>query len=104
MVPSMFEPHEGAIVTLRWPVLVLRVAVGLCTTVAAMVVVAPSAVVAHPANLAEFYGQQVTWASCGESYDPALQCAMIMVPLDYRRPGAERISIAVSRLSAATPE
>jgi pimeloyl-ACP methyl ester carboxylesterase len=87
----------------RWPVLVLCLAVGLGTTAATMPA-PPAAAVAGPAHLADFYRQQVTWSSCGGTHDPALQCATITVPMNYRRPGAERISIAISRLTAKAPE
>jgi pimeloyl-ACP methyl ester carboxylesterase len=87
----------------RWPVLVLRAAVVVCTT-AATVLVHPAAAPAGPAGLERFYHQQVTWSPCGGTYDPALQCAVVTVPMDYRAPAAERISIAISRLPAGAPE
>jgi len=40
----------------------------------------------------------------GSGYgDDGQQCAMIEVPLDYRRPNGDRISIAVSMIPAASP-
>ncbi|MCS7484182.1 alpha/beta hydrolase [Umezawaea endophytica] len=42
----------------------------------------------------------VGWASCGEH---GAECAVVRVPLDWGRPGGERISLAVSRVSAADP-
>jgi pimeloyl-ACP methyl ester carboxylesterase len=89
--------------TQRWPVLALRMAVVLCTTATTMLV-NPAAALAGPAHLKDFYNQRVIWSSCGDAYDPALQCASVTVPMNYRTPGAERISIAISRLAAKAPE
>jgi pimeloyl-ACP methyl ester carboxylesterase len=49
--------------------------------------------------LAEFHGQQLTWAPCRQG----LECAELVLPLDYARPEADRISLAVSRKKAADP-
>jgi pimeloyl-ACP methyl ester carboxylesterase len=64
----------------------------------------PRAAVAAPGALGDFYGQQVTWSTCQSAANPALQCASVVVPLNYRRPHAERISVAISRLAAKDPE
>ena len=44
--------------------------------------------------------QAPIWQSCGAP-TPALQCASITVPLDYRRPDGATLVIAVSRIRAA---
>ncbi|HEX8762496.1 MAG TPA: alpha/beta fold hydrolase [Candidatus Saccharimonadales bacterium] len=49
----------------------------------------------------------IKWGACpdvGGAPRPAeLQCAKITVPLDYRKPNGNKISVAVSRLAAANP-
>lgn len=47
----------------------------------------------------------LTWGACqGMTVDPRQECATLRVPMDYRRPGGEQISVAVSRISTAKPE
>ncbi|GGP53040.1 alpha/beta fold hydrolase [Saccharothrix coeruleofusca] len=74
-------------------------AVGACLAIAAGGVAVPAAVAAP--SLTQFYQQDVEWAPCDTW--PDLQCTQVVVPLDYREPDAERISIAVSKLPAADP-
>lgn len=50
-----------------------------------------------PSSLASYYGQKLTWRSCGE---PGFQCATMKAPLDYARPDAGDIRLAVSRRKA----
>lgn len=49
----------------------------------------------------------LAWATCpttpGVVLDPRQECATLRVPMDYRRPGGEQISLAVSRISTAKP-
>lgn len=50
----------------------------------------------------------ITWGACprpaeGASRDPRLTCGTLKVPLNYRKPGGEKIEVAVSRLSTAKP-
>lgn len=64
-----------------------------------------------PAELAEFYGQRLSWEGCGDYAtgefdveplaDPAVQCTRLTVPLDYADPGGETISIGVLRRPAS---
>ncbi|GAA2558480.1 pimeloyl-ACP methyl ester carboxylesterase [Neomicrococcus aestuarii] len=56
---------------------------------------AASSLPAAPAGLEDYYGQQPEWEKCGN-----LECANVEVPLDYKNPAGERISIAVNRLKA----
>ncbi|HEV8555327.1 MAG TPA: alpha/beta hydrolase [Actinophytocola sp.] len=42
------------------------------------------------------------WAACSGA--PAQECATIEVPLDYRHPGEQRISLAISRIRTAKPD
>ncbi|NUT51371.1 MAG: alpha/beta fold hydrolase [Saccharothrix sp.] len=50
--------------------------------------------------LAEVHGQQLTWSSCKQN----LECAELVLPLDYARPEAERISLVISRRRATDPD
>ncbi|MEU4332125.1 alpha/beta hydrolase [Nonomuraea dietziae] len=61
---------------------------------------------------ARFERQQITWRGCatgpgdqaGKELDAAkAQCAVVTVPLDYRRPGGPTIKVAMSRLKATDP-
>ncbi|QGZ49642.1 alpha/beta fold hydrolase [Streptomyces sp. QHH-9511] len=47
-----------------------------------------------------FYGQKLTWRDCGV---PKFECATLRAPLDYARPDAEEIRLAVSRIKATGP-
>ncbi|GAB3826256.1 alpha/beta hydrolase [Kribbella italica] len=47
----------------------------------------------------------VQWGPCpADATGPGLQCATLDVPLDYRRPDGQKISVAFSRLASAKPE
>ncbi|MEV5409056.1 alpha/beta hydrolase [Thermopolyspora sp. NPDC052614] len=50
----------------------------------------------------------IKWGACpelpqGAERDPRQTCGTVTVPLDYRRPDGETLSIAVSRIATATP-
>ncbi|NRN63783.1 Pimeloyl-ACP methyl ester carboxylesterase [Kibdelosporangium sp. 4NS15] len=65
---------------------------------------ASPAVAAQPAALQEFYSQPLSWAPCAEEGELAtLQCATLVVPMNYRKPDAERISVTISKLPAKDP-
>ena len=51
---------------------------------------------AYPAELAEFYEQDLDWRDCGGN-----QCARLTVPLDYAEPDGETITLAVLRAPAS---
>ncbi|GAB3446923.1 alpha/beta hydrolase [Actinophytocola sediminis] len=63
-----------------------------------------------PADLAEFYGQALTWEGCGDyatgEFDaqplaaPEVECTRLTVPLDYAKPDGETIRIGVLRRPA----
>ncbi|MFG2552114.1 alpha/beta hydrolase [Streptomyces sp. NPDC048581] len=53
-----------------------------------------------PAALAPYYGQKLTWRSCGA---PGFQCATMRAPLDYTEPDGESIRLAVARKKATGP-
>ncbi|MFD1932982.1 alpha/beta hydrolase [Nonomuraea mangrovi] len=43
------------------------------------------------------YKQRLAWRDCGDGFE----CAKLAVPLDYAKPGADRLAISVIRLPAA---
>ncbi|MGW0521447.1 alpha/beta hydrolase [Crossiella sp. NPDC003009] len=51
-----------------------------------------------PAKLKAFYQQQLSWAPCAAL--AGLECATVVVPMDYAKPGAERVQVAISRRKA----
>ncbi|MFI1168369.1 alpha/beta fold hydrolase [Streptomyces sp. NPDC020801] len=53
-----------------------------------------------PAALSPYYGQKLTWHNCGV---PGFQCATMKAPLDYARPAAGDIKLAVARKKATGP-
>ncbi|KUO15375.1 alpha/beta hydrolase [Streptomyces dysideae] len=53
-----------------------------------------------PAALSPYYGQKLTWRSCGV---PGFQCATMKAPLDYAEPDAGDIRLAVARKKATGP-
>lgn len=50
-----------------------------------------------PSTLSSYYGQQLSWRTCGV---PGFQCATMKAPLDYARPGAGDMRLAVARKKA----
>ncbi|MFD0206933.1 MULTISPECIES: alpha/beta fold hydrolase [Saccharothrix] len=74
--------------------------VGLAVTAVLATAVAPSFGAASGDPLAEFHTQQLTWTPCKQS----LECAELVLPLDYARPTADRISLVISRKKATEPE
>ena len=46
--------------------------------------------------LAEFYNQKLTWRSCKDGFD----CTTVTVPLDYKKPTGESITLSVVRHKA----
>jgi pimeloyl-ACP methyl ester carboxylesterase len=69
----------------------------------ALTLAGPVPAVATADRLAEFYHQPVTWSACDGMPNAALECASIVVPMDYRHPEAARVTVAISRLPAAEP-
>lgn len=57
---------------------------------------APEIVGEVPAELADFYTQEVTWSSCNGGF----QCAEVKVPMDYAAPKKDSIKLSVIRLPA----
>ena len=50
-----------------------------------------------PSALAPYYEQKLSWRSCGV---PGFQCSTMQAPLDYARPGAGDVRLAVARKKA----
>jgi len=57
---------------------------------------APSA---EPGTLAGYYAQHLDWQPC----DGGFQCAQLVVPFDYARPGGQRFILPVIKLPASDP-
>ena len=58
----------------------------------------PTAVATPPADhpeLAEFYGQTLTWRPCSGG-----ECATLTVPVDYAKPTGDKIKLALLRVLA----
>ncbi|AOR36516.1 hydrolase [Streptomyces fodineus] len=76
-----------------------RVAPLLTVGVTATLVAALAPAQASAAEpLKRFENQKPAWHRCDASGPAAFQCATIKVPLDYSRPDAKTISLAISRL------
>ncbi|MER7772844.1 alpha/beta hydrolase [Kitasatospora sp. NPDC096140] len=73
------------------------------TAAAALAVTALTALPAA-ADAERSGGARLTWSACQGQVDPRQQCATVTVPLDYRDPHGEQITLAVSRIPAARPD
>lgn len=52
-------------------------------------------------DLSRFYGQKIAWSACkGDGMPDDLQCAKLTVPLDYARPKARTLDLALARYRA----
>lgn len=52
-------------------------------------------------DLSRFYGQKVSWSKCeGVEMPEDLQCGKVTVPLDYAKPGAGTLELALARYRA----
>ncbi|WP_367131079.1 alpha/beta hydrolase [Saccharothrix sp. HUAS TT1] len=73
--------------------------VGLVVAAVLATAAVPSFGSARSDPLAEFHAQPITWTPCKQ----LLECAELVLPLDYARPEAERISLVISRKKATDP-
>ncbi|MER5749087.1 alpha/beta hydrolase [Streptomyces sp. NPDC002088] len=55
---------------------------------------------ATPSALSSYYGQKLAWRSCGV---PGFECATMKAPLDYAKPTAGDVRLAVARKKATGP-
>ncbi|MEV3872262.1 alpha/beta hydrolase [Streptomyces sp. NPDC049906] len=53
-----------------------------------------------PGTLTAYYDQELDWRDCAPA---GFQCATLLAPLDYARPGAGEIKLAVARKEATGP-
>ncbi|GHH39169.1 alpha/beta hydrolase [Lentzea cavernae] len=68
------------------------------------VALAATALLATAVPAGSAAAQTLTWGACPEGVAaPRLECSTLEVPLDHRRPGGERIEIAISRLASENP-
>ncbi|WP_055489324.1 alpha/beta hydrolase [Streptomyces sp. TP-A0356] len=52
-------------------------------------------------DLSRFYHQKIAWSACrGQDMPADLQCGQVTVPLDYARPGAGTLDLALARFRA----
>ncbi|SES13204.1 alpha/beta hydrolase [Lentzea albida] len=79
----------------RFPVLALSVVTLLTTTAIASA--------DPPDPLTEFHAQPVKWAPCSGKL-AELECTTLVAPLDYAKPGGDRINLTVSRRKAAAAD
>ncbi|MEU3508023.1 alpha/beta hydrolase [Streptomyces longwoodensis] len=74
-------------------------AAGSTSTAAAQAVLTPLPT-ATPSALAPYYGQRLSWRDCGV---PGFQCTTMKAPLDYAKPDAGDVRLAVARKKATGP-
>lgn len=79
----------------RFPALALSVVALLMTSV--------TAAADPPDPLAEFHAQPVKWAQCSGKL-AELECATLVAPLDYAKPGGDRINLTISRKKAVAAD
>ncbi|WP_067674167.1 alpha/beta fold hydrolase [Nocardia miyunensis] len=91
------------ILWVRWLVLAVISAAAFATVPAGRASADP--VDDIPRGLESFYHQQLHWKPCNDAtLDGAgAQCAGVVVPLDYNRPDARKLTIAISRIPATDP-
>lgn len=96
--PSRPFPRRAIVITTAAAIALAALTPAVTAQAAApAVLTAPTATTAttDPA-LAAFYGQQLSWQSCGGDQ----QCAWLTVPLDYAQPAGPTIRLRLSRVVA----
>ncbi|MFF6915203.1 alpha/beta fold hydrolase [Streptomyces sp. NPDC012466] len=78
----------------------LLLAVGAVTPLVPALTPAPASAAENP--LRPYLQQKPAWHRCDSALPASLQCATIKVPLDYGRPGAKRLDLAISRMKTST--
>ncbi|MFH9370440.1 alpha/beta hydrolase [Streptomyces sp. or20] len=78
----------------------LAPALATSTATAAPAATPPSA---GKSVLDRYAKQKPQWKRCEADAPATFQCATIKVPLDYRKPGGERIDLAISRIKTTAP-
>ncbi|MFG2720175.1 alpha/beta hydrolase [Streptomyces sp. NPDC048416] len=84
----------------------MRKVLALLSAAAAVIALTSTSAGATPGAAAqEDTGQgKLVWSSCDDATTPALQCAMLDVPVDYAHPNGRKIKIKVNRLPATAPK
>ncbi|WP_406263114.1 alpha/beta hydrolase [Streptomyces sp. NBC_00191] len=73
------------------------------SAVAALIpALAPATASAAENPLSQYLQQKPAWHRCDTAMPAAFQCATIKVPLDYSRPGGQKLNLAISRLKSST--
>ncbi|MZF85233.1 alpha/beta hydrolase [Streptomyces sp. SID5643] len=78
----------------------LVLAVGAVTPLVPVLTPATAAAAENP--LRPYLQQKPAWHRCDRELPASLQCATIKVPLDYGRPGAKKLDLAISRMKTST--
>ncbi|NKY09907.1 alpha/beta hydrolase [Cellulomonas hominis] len=95
----MRVPHRAAPARLAALVAVVVLALAGCVAPRQQTAVTeePSPTAADVRGLDAIYAQQLAWQPCGDD----LECATLVVPLDYAEPDGDTIQVAVNRHAAA---
>ncbi|MBX9361430.1 alpha/beta hydrolase [Streptomyces sp. WAC04114] len=78
----------------------LFLAVSAVTTLVPALTPATASAAENP--LRPYLQQKPSWHRCDTESPASLQCATIKVPLDYGRPGAKKLDLAISRMKTST--
>ncbi|MCK8434081.1 alpha/beta hydrolase [Streptomyces sp. D2-8] len=78
----------------------LFLAVSTATTLVPALTPATASAAENP--LRPYLQQKPAWHRCDTALPASLQCATIKVPLDYGRPGAKKLDLAISRMKTST--
>lgn len=60
----------------------------------------PSATLPAGEGLEPYYDQQLAWVDCSDGAEEVVECATLMVPLDYADPEGATVEVVVNRLPA----
>jgi pimeloyl-ACP methyl ester carboxylesterase len=81
-------------------------ALAAAVAVGAALLGAPAAQAATVPSAPDYHPPAIVWGKCDNSHLQALggQCGFVTVPLDYAKPGGEKIKLAVSRIKHTVPD
>jgi pimeloyl-ACP methyl ester carboxylesterase len=85
------------------PLLAVSITATLAPALATSTATAAPATTTGTSVLDRYAQQKPQWKPCQADAPADIRCATIEVPLDYRKPGGKRISLAISRIKATTP-
>ncbi|MFE9765037.1 alpha/beta hydrolase [Streptomyces sp. NPDC005808] len=92
--------RAGGVLLAATALLVSACSSGSSTTAATADAVLAALPSSTPSTLAPYYGQKLTWRTCGV---PGFECATMKAPLDYAKPASGDVRLAVSRKKATGP-